>query len=170
MSKDIEIVIKISVPHEFGGSIKVDSNTKEKDHSGLSKVDRKAISEWKKKNPKFNENNVPQKLMNKLIWMQLGAVRKENGYTQNVLADAANVKQVTISHFEHGRTKPSPETQERIANALGYELNELIEILKNSIDWNEHEYAIRKYMRLREDKVPAREARHSLRKVGVENG
>ena len=30
MSKDIEIVIKISVPHEFGGSIKVDSNTKKK--------------------------------------------------------------------------------------------------------------------------------------------
>ena len=167
MSKDIEIVIKISVPHEFGGSIKVDSNTKKKDHSGLSEVDRKAISEWKKKNPKFNENNVPKKLMSKLIWMQLGAVRKENGYTQNVLADAANVKQVTISHFEHGRTKPSPETQERIANALGYELNELIEILKNSIDWNEHEYAIKKYMRLREDKVPVREARHSLRKVGV---
>ena len=67
------------------------ATAKKKDHLGLSKVDRKAISEWKKKNPKFNENNVPQKLMNKLIWMQLGAVRKENGYTQNVLADAANV-------------------------------------------------------------------------------
>ena len=170
MSKDIEIVIKISVPHEFGGSIKVDSNTEKKDHLGLSDFDRKELEKWKEKNPKFNEHNVPKNLMTKLIWMQLGAVRKENGYTQNVLADAANIKQVTISHFEHGRTKPSPETQERIANALGYELNELVEILKNSIDWNEHEYAIKKYMRLRKDKVPVSEARHSLRKVGVENG
>ena len=47
MGKDIEIVIKISVPHEFGGSIKVDSNTEKKDHLGLSDFDRKELEKWK---------------------------------------------------------------------------------------------------------------------------
>ena len=167
MSKDLEIVIKISVPHEFGGSIKVDSNTEKKDHSGLSKVDRKAISKWKKNNPRFNENNVPKNLMGKLIWMQLKKVRKSNNCNQTNLAQATDLKQVTISHFENGRAKPSPKAQERIANALGYELEDLIKTMKNLIDWSEHEDAIAKEMELQEKNVPARERRHSLRKVGV---
>ena len=170
MSKDIEIVIKISIPHEFGGSIKVDSNTEKKDHFGLSKVDREVISKWKKKNPKFNENNVPKNLMDKLIWMQLKKVRKSSGYNQNNLAQAVDLKQVTISHFETGRSKPSPEAQERIANALNYEFKDLIKTMKNLIDWSEHEDAIAKDIELQAKNVPARNRRYSLRKVGVENG
>ena len=167
MSKDIEIVIKISVPHEFGGSIKVDSNTEKKDYLGLSKVDREVISKWKKNNPKFNENNVPKSLMDKLIWMQLKKVRKSSYFNQNNLAQAVDLKQVTISHVENGRAKPSLEAQERIANALNYDLEDLIETMKNLIDWSEHEDAIAKDIELQEKNVPAKNRRYSLRKLGV---
>lgn len=147
MSRDIEIVIRISIPDELGDVIKVDNNVKEKG------------------TPKFSPSNIPTKLTGKLVWMQLQKVRKDKGYTQNTLADAVDLKQVSISHVENGRTVPSPQAQARIATALGYDLGDLLDEMMDLIDWCEHEDAIEAEMKLRARRTPARERRYSLRRV-----
>ena len=145
MSKYIEIVIRISIPDELGDVIKVDNNVKEKE------------------TPRFSPSNIPTDLLGKLVWMQLQKVRKDKGYTQSILADAVDLKQVSISHVENGRTIPSPQSQTRIAMALGYELGDLLDEMMDSIDWCEHENAIEEEMKHRARRVPARYRRHSLR-------
>ncbi len=47
-------------------------------------------------------------------------VRKLRGYTQKALADAANVKQATISQIENGVSQPTREVLEAIAFATGF--------------------------------------------------
>ena len=94
----------------------------------LSKRERGDLEEWMKKNPKFNENNIPKTVLNRLIWMHLKEIRIQEDLNQVQLAQAIDLKQGTISHIENGRTVPSPEVQLQIAHALGYELEELNEI------------------------------------------
>ena len=113
----------------------------------LSKRERGDLEEWKKKNPKFNENNIPKTLLRRLIWMHLRHVRKKENFNQAQLAQAVDLHQGTISHIENGRMAPSPEVQLQIAHALGYGLEELIEILKNSIDWYKQEEVIATYIK-----------------------
>jgi transcriptional regulator with XRE-family HTH domain len=113
----------------------------------LSKRDREDLEEWKQKNPKFNEHNTPKTILHRLIWMHLRHVRQKENFNQAQLAQAVNLHQGTISHVENGRMAPSPEVQLQIAHALGYELEELIEILKNLIDWNEQEEVIATYIK-----------------------
>ena len=131
----------------------------------LSKHDRKHLEEWKKKNPKFNENNIPKKLLRKLIWMHLREVRRKEDLNQVQLAQAVDLKQGTISHIENGRTVPSPEVQLQIAHALGYELEELIELMKNSIDWYKYEDVIADY--IKEQRANGASSRPSIRSLGV---
>lgn len=152
MSKDIEIVIRISIPDELGDVIKVDNNVKEKE------------------TPRFSPSNIPTDLLGKLVWMQLQKVRKDKGYTQSILADAVDLKQVTISHVENGRTIPSPQAQTRIAMALGYELGDLLDEMMDSVDWSAHEDAIEEEMKSRARRIPARYRRHSLRNERKING
>jgi transcriptional regulator with XRE-family HTH domain len=114
----------------------------------LSKRDREELEEWKQKNPKFNEHNTPKTILRRLIWMHLKEIRIQEDLNQVQLAQAIDLKQGTISHIENGRTVPSPEVQLQIANALGYELEELIEILKNSIDWYKQEEVIAEYIKV----------------------
>ena len=131
----------------------------------LSKHDREHLEEWKKKNPKFNENNIPKKLLRKLIWMHLREVRRKEDLNQVQLAQAVDLKQGTISHIENGRTVPSPEVQLQIAHALGYELEELIELMKNSIDWYKYEDVIADY--IKEQRANGASSRPSIRSLGV---
>ena len=131
----------------------------------LSKHDRKHLEEWKKKNPKFNENNIPKKLLRKLIWMHLREVRRKEDLNQVQLAQAVDLKQGTISHIENGRTVPSPEVQLQIAHALGYELEELIELMKISIDWYKYEDVIADY--IKEQRANGASSRPSIRSLGV---
>jgi len=131
----------------------------------LSKRERGDLEEWKKKNPKFNENNIPKTLLRRLIWMQLREIRKCNNLNQNELAKEVNFTQVSISHVENGRSVPSPEMQLQIANALGYELEELIELMKNSIDWYKQEDAIVAY--IKEQREKGSRSRPNLRKLSV---
>ena len=145
MSKDIEIVIRISIPDELGDVIKVDNNVKEKE------------------TPRFSPSNIPTDLTSKLVWMQLQKIRKDKGYTQTALANEVNLQQVMISHVETGRTIPSPQAQTRIATALGYDLGDLLDEMMDSVDWSEHEDAIEEEMKLRAEKVPARYRRNPLR-------
>ena len=131
----------------------------------LSKRDRGDLEEWKKKNPKFNENNIPKTILRRLIWMHLRHIRKKENFNQAQLAQAVNLHQGTISHVENGRMVPSPEVQLQIAHALGYGLEELIEILKNSIDWYKQEEAIATY--IKELRANGASSRPSMRSLGV---
>jgi transcriptional regulator with XRE-family HTH domain len=131
----------------------------------LSKHDREHLEEWKKKNPKFNENNIPKKLLRKLIWMQLREIRRKEDFNQAQLAQAVDLHQGTISHVENGRTVPSPEVQLQIANVLGYELEELIELMKNLIDWYKYEEVIADY--IKELRANGASSRPSIRSLGV---
>ena len=131
----------------------------------LSKRERGDLEEWKKKNPKFNENNIPKKLLRKLIWMQLREVRRKEDFNQAQLARAVDLHQGTISHVENGRTVPSPDVQLQIANVLGYELEELIELMKNSIDWYKYEEVIADY--IKEQRANGASSRPSIRSLGV---
>ena len=130
----------------------------------LSKRDRGDLEEWKKKNPKFNENNIPKTILRRLIWMHLRHIRKKENFNQAQLAQAVNLHQGTISHVENGRMVPSPEVQLQIAHALGYGLEELIEILKNSIDWYKQEEVIATYIKeLRANGASSRPSIRSLK-------
>jgi transcriptional regulator with XRE-family HTH domain len=58
--------------------------------------------------------------------MKLKQVRLEKGFTQERLADKANVTRMTISNIEKGRHVPTVKTLIRLADALGVEITELI--------------------------------------------
>ena len=131
----------------------------------LSKRERGDLEKWKKKNPKFNENNIPKTLLRRLIWMHLRHVRTKENFNQAQLAQAVDLHQGTISHIENGRMVPSPEVQLQIAHALGYGLEELIEILKNSIDWYKQEEVIATY--IKELRANGASSRPSIRSLKV---
>ncbi len=131
----------------------------------LSKRERGDLEEWKKKNPKFNENNIPKTLLKRLIWMHLKEVRQLTDFNQIELSEKADSTQVSISHVENGRSVPSLEVQLRIAHALGYGLEELIELMKNSIDWYKQEDAIAAY--IKEQREKGSRSRPNLRKLSV---
>ena len=131
----------------------------------LSKRERGDLEDWKKKNPKFNENNIPKKLLRRLIWMQLREIRRKEDFNQAQLARAVDLHQGTISHVENGRSVPSPDVQLQIANVLGYELEELIELMKNSIDWYKYEEVIADY--IKELRANGASSRPSIRSLGV---
>ena len=50
------------------------------------------------------------------------SIRKERGWSQQRLADEANVNKVTLVHIETGKSSPNVETLERLARALNVEL------------------------------------------------
>ena len=97
--------------------------------------------------------------------MQLREIRIQEDLNQVQLAQAVDLKQGTISRIENGRTVPSPEVQLQIAHALGYELEELIELMKNSIDWYKYEDVIADY--IKEQRANGASSRPSIRSLGV---
>jgi transcriptional regulator with XRE-family HTH domain len=56
--------------------------------------------------------------------LSLAARRRALGYSQQRLADIVGVHRVSIARFEGG-VKPSTETQDKIARALGVRVNRL---------------------------------------------
>lgn len=59
---------------------------------------------------------------------RLKDLRKRNGYTQKQLADMLNVSQNAIYNWENGKREPSINTIIKIAEALGVDIFDLIEI------------------------------------------
>lgn len=54
-------------------------------------------------------------------------LRKKNKLTQTELAEKTNVKQSTIQAYESGRAKPMMNTAIQLADALGVELDVLLD-------------------------------------------
>jgi len=57
---------------------------------------------------------------------KLREIRKLRGMTQTELAQAAQIHRVTIAKYEAGQCAPSVDRAERLANALGVTVDELI--------------------------------------------
>lgn len=55
----------------------------------------------------------------------IATARKSAGLTQTQLAKAVNVSQSQISNYEHGVSRPSAQTLQRIADVLGIDVKEL---------------------------------------------
>mgnify|MGYP001362451290 CR=1 FL=1 len=53
-------------------------------------------------------------------------LRQKNKLTQVELAEKTNVKQSTIQAYESGRAKPMINTAIQLANALGVDINDLM--------------------------------------------
>ncbi len=56
------------------------------------------------------------------------SARKKKGWTQEMLASAINVKRAVISKYESGAISPKLETLQRIADALGVPLTDLLPV------------------------------------------
>ena len=70
-------------------------------------------------------HTIDKKFLTKL-GQEIAAARKLKGFTQNDLAEAANVEPETISRFERGMTAPSLQRLIEIADILGVGLNTLL--------------------------------------------
>lgn len=69
------------------------------------------------------------------IRIRLKEIRERFKLTQKQLADAAGIRQATVSSLELGSTSVSFETLERLCNALDLEPGELFEIEPQGKDW-----------------------------------
>lgn len=59
--------------------------------------------------------------------MRIRKIREDKGLTQSELAKRIGVKPPTISRYESGSNKPSSETLNKIAVALGVDVNMLFD-------------------------------------------
>lgn len=57
---------------------------------------------------------------------KLREIRKRKGMTQEALSKAANIHRITIAKYETGRARPTLESAEKLAAALGVTIDELI--------------------------------------------
>ena len=67
----------------------------------------------------------------KEIGAYLKQLRQLKGLTQAEVAEKINVKTNTYTHFETGRTNMTLDTLNRIADALGYDLQVLFNLKKH---------------------------------------
>jgi transcriptional regulator with XRE-family HTH domain len=66
-----------------------------------------------------------------VIAQRIRAFRKLKGYTQLELADQMGVSISILGSIERGMRKPDPKTLKRIAEVLGIELEELLQLTPN---------------------------------------
>lgn len=67
---------------------------------------------------------------NEKIGIKISILRKKLKYSQEKLAELADLSKTSISTIERGISKPSIETLEKIAKALNIELKELVDVSK----------------------------------------
>ena len=68
--------------------------------------------------------------INEKIGIKICFLRKRLKYSQEKLGNLAGLSKTSISAIECGRSKPSIETLDKIANALNVELKELVDVSK----------------------------------------
>ena len=56
------------------------------------------------------------------VALQMKQARKEQGITQEMLAEKVGTKKSNISRLESGRYNPSPDFLEKVAGGLGKEI------------------------------------------------
>ena len=56
------------------------------------------------------------------VWRLIAEARSEQGLTQKELAERCGMKQTNLSRIERGKTSPTIDTLQRLANGLGKKL------------------------------------------------
>ena len=74
------------------------------------------------------------KSINSKIGIKIRLLRTKLEFSQEKLAELSNLNKNSIGSIERGESKPNIETLERIANALGVELKELVDVSKVDLD------------------------------------
>lgn len=72
--------------------------------------------------------------INSKIGTKVRLLRTKLRYSQEKLAELANLNKNSIGALERGESKPTIETLERIAKALGIELKELVDVSKIDLE------------------------------------
>lgn len=75
-----------------------------------------------------------QNNINSKIGIKIRLLRTKLQLSQEKLAELSNLNKNSIGSIERGASKPSIDTLERIANALGIELKELVDVSKIDLD------------------------------------
>ena len=68
--------------------------------------------------------------INKQIGIKIKLLRTKSQFSQEKLAEKADMNKNTIGLIERGEISPSIETLYKIANALNIELKELVDVSK----------------------------------------
>lgn len=72
--------------------------------------------------------------INSIIGLKIRLLRTKLKYSQEKLAELANLNKNSIGAIERGESKPNIDTLERIAKALGIKLTELVDTSKVDLD------------------------------------
>ncbi|OLA75514.1 MAG: hypothetical protein BHW62_00590 [Acinetobacter sp. CAG:196_36_41] len=76
-----------------------------------------------------NNNN-----LNSKIGIKIKLLRTKLNYSQEKLAEISGLNKNSIGAVERGESRPTIDTLERIAIALGIELKELVDVSKIDLD------------------------------------
>lgn len=76
-----------------------------------------------------NNNN-----LNSKIGIKIKLLRTKLNYSQEKLAEISGLNKNSIGAVERGESRPTIDTLERIAIALGIELKELVDVSKINLD------------------------------------
>ncbi len=68
------------------------------------------------------------------IGLKIKLLRNKLGISQEKLAELSELSKNSIGAIERGTSSPAIDTLERIANALGIELKELVDVSKIDLD------------------------------------
>lgn len=99
--------------------------------SEASSLERKLIERFSTYNPLYGFNRshggeIRKKKSLAIIPNKIKMLRKKNKLTQVELAEKVHVKQSTIQAYESGRAKPFYGTAVQLANALGVDIDDLM--------------------------------------------
>ena len=90
---------------------------------------------------------LPIDLGNETIGQRIARLRKERGYTQELLAKKMGIVRVLVSDYERDRIRPHPEMIARFAVAFGITTDELIGLKPSNGKGKKPNLAIQKRMR-----------------------
>jgi transcriptional regulator with XRE-family HTH domain len=80
---------------------------------------------------------MPLKKLDRLLGIQIKRFRTAKGWSQEYLAEVADLHRTYISQLERGLKSPSVRILYQITTALGITMSELLEIVEESLNADE---------------------------------
>lgn len=77
---------------------------------------------------------MPLKKLDRLLGVQIQRLRMAKGWSQEHLAEVANLHRTYISQLERGLKSPSVRVLYQIATGLGVTMSALLEAVEDSLD------------------------------------
>ncbi len=80
---------------------------------------------------------MPLKKLDRFLGAEIQRLRTAKGWSQEYLAEVANLHRTYISQLERGLKSPSVRVLYQIAAALGVTMSALLEVVEESLDADE---------------------------------